>query len=52
MGTYWDDFIKKYKNSLYLKCLSDILESFWYFCKGDTKKSDEIMSLRYKGDNP
>lgn len=32
MGTYWDDFIKEYKDYLHTRSISKILEAFWHYC--------------------
>jgi hypothetical protein len=46
MGTYWDDFIKRYNNTIPYKPLDVILEAFWNYCKGNKESSDKLMGYR------
>jgi len=45
METYWNKFMKKYKNRLIHISLSQTLEAFWHYCHIDVnKKSEEVCN--------
>jgi hypothetical protein len=46
MGYYWNNFLDRYKDAKN-KDLILVLEAFFYYCKEQVNKSDELMN--YKG---
>ena len=41
---YWDEFNKQYQGNCIGKTLTQILESFWYYCNGQKTKAKKLMS--------
>ena len=41
---YWDEFNKQYQGNCIGKTLTQILESFWYYCNGQKTKTKKLMS--------
>lgn len=45
MSTYWDDFITKHGELVYLFPLGVILELFFYFCRSQKEFHDRLKEL-------
>jgi hypothetical protein len=43
MGTYWQNFIKKYKEQIPYTTLRITLEAFYHYCNGDEPKCSDLM---------
>jgi hypothetical protein len=43
MGTYWNNFIERYKDKIPYTTLSVILEAYYFFIAKKTEKADDLM---------
>ena len=44
MSQYWVSFIEDYKNEIFSKSISQILEAFWCYSNNREDKCKELMS--------